>query len=204
MLGLIKKDLSVVLSNKSMKIFLLLYIPILSFIMDQHQPEYMYMSMLFFYTYIFVVTPFSYDITYKTIYMMNSLPITKKETVIYRYLSVFVYFILTIVYSCIYLWVIKMLGIAQIDYFNLEIIKKVLPIILISISIMFPIFFKFPYNIARIAQTVVIMVFFTFLSNPYIMNKLALFFKVNICIASSVLYIISLLISIKLYENRDW
>lgn len=204
MFGLIKKDLTVVLSSKGMRIFLLLYIPFLLFIADSYQPEYMYMAILFFYTYMFVITPFSYDITYKTIYMINSLPITKKETVICRYLSVFVYFILTIIYSFVYLWAIKILGIAQVDYFNLEMIKKTLPTILVSISVIFPIYFKFPYNIARIAQVVIFMVFFIFLANPSIANKLAPFLKVNMYIASSILYVISLLISIKLYENREW
>ncbi|MDD3840643.1 MAG: ABC-2 transporter permease [Clostridia bacterium] len=204
MLGLIKKDFSVVFSSKSTIIFLLLYIPLLLFVVDSYQSDFMYMAILFFYTYMFVITPFSYDITYKTIYMMNSLPITKKETVVCRYLSVFIYFILSIVYSTVYLWIINVLGISDVDYFNLGMIKKVLPIILVSISVIFPIYLKFPYNIARIAQIMIVMVFFIFLANPYIMNRLAPVLNVNMYIASSILYVISLLISIKLYESRDW
>ena len=79
--------------------------------------------------------------------MMNS-PI-KKEIVIYRYLSVFVYMLISIVYVGIYLWIINKTGLINVDYFNLTMIRKAIIYIMIIISLMFPANFKFEPTLAQ-------------------------------------------------------
>src|SRR5699024_3949710 len=69
----------------------------------------------------------------------------------YRYLSIFVYILIAIIYSGIYLWLVNKAGFLNIDYFNLTMIGKAIPYIAIISSIMFPANFKFE---ARTAQMI--------------------------------------------------
>ena len=92
MLGIIKRDLTVILSNKRERLFLLFYIPFLILIIESYEPKWLYLSILVAYTYMFSIMGMAYDMKGKGKYIMNSLPITRKEFVLYKYLSIFVYF----------------------------------------------------------------------------------------------------------------
>lgn len=209
MLGIIKRDLILIFSNKRERFFLIFYIPFLLFIVESYDPQFMYFVILVAYTYLLSIIPFAYDISGKTRYIINSLPINRKETVIYKYLSTFIYFAITIVYAGVYLWIINALKIKFVDYFNLEMIIKALPITIIFISIVFPAYFRFEPKIAQIFHMIVFIAFFITITNISIVGEKS-FVKYlrflqgkNIAFLAIVMYIISLLLSIKLYENRD-
>lgn len=209
MLGMIKRDLILMLSSKRERLFLLLYIPFLLVVVEFKDPKWLYFAILITYTYLISISSFVYDVIGKSIYMMTSLPITKKEVVIYKYLSLFVYFFLTIVYAGVYLWIINALKIKNVDYFNIEVIKKAIPTLLISTSIVFPSYFKFEPKIAQITHIVVFMLVFIavvnggFVGGNSIVGRFGLFEDVNIYFLSIFIYLVSLLLSIKFYENRD-
>lgn len=209
MLGMIKRDLILMLSSKRERLFLLLYIPFLVVVVESNDPKWLYFVVLITYTYLISISSFTYDVIGKSIYMMTSLPITKKEVVIYKYLSLFVYFFLTIVYAGVYLWIINALKIKNVDYFNIEVIKKAIPTLLFSTSIVFPSYFKFEPKIAQITHIVVFMLIFIaivnggFVGENSIVARFGLFKDVNIYFSSIFIYLVSLLLSIKLYENRD-
>ena len=209
MLGIIKRDLILIFSNKRERFFLIFYIPFLLFIVESYDPQFMYFVILVAYTYLLSIIPFAYDISGKTRYIINSLPINRKETVIYKYLSTFIYFAITIVYAGVYLWIINALKIKFVDYFNLEMIIKALPITIIFISIVFPAYFRFEPKIAQIFHMIVFIAFFITITNISIVGEksfvkyLSFLQGKNIAFLAIVMYIISLLLSIKLYENRD-
>ena len=204
MIGIIKRDLTVMLSNKRDRIFMILYIPFLIFIIESYEPEWLYFAILVAYTYVLSITSFSYDVSGKTKYVLNSLPINAKEIVLYKYLSIFVYFAITIVYVGIYLWIINALKIKPVDYFNLEMIIKAFPVIMISTSIVFPAYFRFEPKIAQIVHMIVFMSLFIGLAN---LNSLAEHMKflqgTNKLFMAVGLYILSLILSMKFYKNRD-
>ena len=210
MLGMIKRDLILMFSSKQERLFFLLYIPFLMLIVDSYDPKYLYLVILITYTYLTSITPFSYDVSSKASYIMNSLPISRREIVVYKYLSVFVYFVLTIVYAGVYLWIINKIGIKNVDYFNFEMIKTAIPIILISISIVFPAYLRFEPKIAQIIHMVVFMTFFIGIVNLANLgdSSIAAYFEliskeIYILLISIAIYILSLLFSMKVYKRRD-
>ena len=140
MLGTLKRDLLLMVSSKQVIILWLFYIPLLIFVVDSFVPEVLYYMIIVFYTYLASITSFSYDITGKSKYIMNSLPISRREVVLYKYLSTFIYFAITIVYAGIYLWIINALKLAHVDYFNLRAIVNAIPAVMISTSLVYPAF----------------------------------------------------------------
>lgn len=210
MLGILKRDLHLIISDKRNRIFFLLYIPFLLLIVESYDPQWPYFIILYTYTYLMAITPFSYDVTYKTSYMMSSLPISRKEMVLYKYLLTFVYFLITIVYAGIYLWIINVLGIMNVDYFNFEMIKTAIPVILISTSFVYPAYFRFEPRIAQIVHIIIFVSSFIAMINVANLADKTLISYIKLPIISKyilpisiVLYLLSLLLSMKLYETRD-
>lgn len=209
MLGILKRDLTLMLSSKREIFLLLFYIPLLLLIVDSYKPEFMYFVILVAYTYLLSVTPFAYDIGGKYKYIMNSLPVSRGEVVLYKYLSVFVYFIISIVYVGVYLWIINILNLATVDYFNLEVIIQAIPVVMIFASIVFPAYFRFEPKIAQIVHMVVFITFFITVGNiSFTGDKGILKYLVNLqwqytIILSIAIYLVSLLLSINLYKKRD-
>ncbi|NLY76924.1 MAG: ABC-2 transporter permease [Tissierellia bacterium] len=209
MLGTLKRDLLLMVSSKQVIILWLFYIPLLIFVVDSFVPEVLYYMIIVFYTYLASITSFSYDITGKSKYIMNSLPISRREVVLYRYLSTFIYFAITIVYAGIYLWIINALKLAHVDYFNLRAIVNAIPAVMISTSLVYPAFFRFEPRIARIVHMVVFMTFFVGLSNismtgeKGILKYVSLLKWEHVMIIALVMYILSLILSMQIYKNRD-
>ncbi len=209
MLGTLKRDLLLMVSSKQVIILWLFYIPLLIFVVDSFVPEVLYYMIIVFYTYLASITSFSYDITGKSKYIMNSLPISRREVVLYKYLSTFIYFAITIVYAGIYLWIINALKLAHVDYFNLRAIVNAIPAVMISTSLVYPAFFRFEPRIARIVHMVVFMTFFVGLSNismtgeKGILKYVSLLKWEHVMIIALVMYILSLILSMQIYKNRD-
>lgn len=209
MLGIIKRDLIILFSNKRERFFLIFYIPFLLFIVESYDSKFMYFVILVAYTYLLSITPFAYDISGRTRYIMSSLPISRKEVVFYKYLSTFFYFAITIVYAGIYLWIINALKIKSVDYFNVEMIIKAIPIVMIFTSIVFLAYFRFEPKIAQIVHMVVFITFFIGATNMSVVGEksfvkyLGFLQGKNIVFLAIGMYIVSLLLSMKLYENRD-
>src|SRR5699024_7055132 len=144
------KDLTLMFSNNMQKFLLLFIVPMFLIIIEAQHMDWLYFLILVSTTYMLIMTPFSFDITNKTTGMMNSFPIKRKEIVIYRYLSIFVYILIAIVYVGVYLWIINKIGLINVDYFNISMIKKAIPYIMVIISIMFPANFKLEPRLAQI------------------------------------------------------
>lgn len=209
MLGILKRDLLLMISSKQTIILLIFYIPLLITIVDSFVPEILYFAIIVFYTYLISTMSFTYDITGKSKYIMSSLPISRRETVLYKYLSTFVYFLATVVYVGVYLWIINALNFASVDYFNLKQIINALPVVMILTSIVYPVYFRFEPKIAQIVQIFVFVFFFTAVSNASftgdkgIMKYLGKLQWGQIMAIALIVYILSLIVSMQVYKNRD-
>ena len=209
MLGIIKRDLMLLFCNKRDGIFMLFYIPFLILIIDSYDPKWLYLAIIVAYTYIVSITSFHYDMDGKGRNIINSLPINGGTIVFYKYLSTFVYFIMTIVYAGVYLWIINATGIKNVDYFNIEMIIKAIPIIMFTTSIVFPAYFYFEPNIARIFHMIVFIGFFIGVANlgalgdKSLVKKIGLLHGKSMVFVSIIMYMASLLLSMKLYQSRD-
>jgi len=197
------------ISSKQLIIMLIFYIPFLIIISESFVPEVLYYMIIVFYSYLMSIMSFSYDITGKSKYIMNSLPISRRQLVLYKYLSTFVYFAVAIVYAGVYLWIIDTLGLVHVDYFNIRIIINALPTVMIFTSIVYPAYFRFEPKIAQIVQMIVLMSFFIIISNisftgdKGILKYIGILQWEQVMGIALVAYILSLVLSNQLYKNRD-
>ncbi|HLR33825.1 MAG TPA: ABC-2 transporter permease [Tissierellales bacterium] len=208
MIGTIKKDLIHIFSSKRERIFYLLYIPFLLLIVDSYEPKWIYFAVIYSYTYLTCISTIAYESNLKFNRVFNSLPITRKEVVIYKYISFFIYLTLVIVYAGVYLWIINTLGIKNVDYFNLEMIIRAIPILMISLSIVFPSYFSLGPRLAQMVHIIVFVSFFIGIisvsGGDLFINKIFQFMASGkFFILASVVYLLSLILSTKLYEGKD-
>ncbi len=110
----------------------------------------------------------------------------------------------------IYLWIINKIGLINVDYFNLVMIRKALPYSLISMSLTLFINFIFNMRIAQIANMVIYMVIIIFsfnLAQVAIEGTAGRFIgfldSPAFLILSLGVFILSMVFTIKLYENKD-
>ncbi len=210
MLRIINKDLTLMFSNNMQKVVMLIIVPMFLVIIEAQHMDWLYFLILVSTTYILIMTPFSFDITNKTTSMINSFPIKRKEIVIYRYLSVFVYILIAIVYAGVYLWIINKSGLINVDYFNISMIKRAIPYIMMIVSIMFPANFRFEPRLAQIINAFLYSgtIVFAFnlaqrsigVSSDIIVKLLG---SSNFIIIAIIVYILSMILSIRLYEHKD-
>ncbi|MBU5439936.1 ABC-2 transporter permease [Tissierella sp. MSJ-40] len=210
MLGLIKRDLNLMFSNKQNIFFLVLYVPFFLFMIDTKSMPHLYLVILVTYTHMLTIIPFSYDITYKTHLMFQSLPIKRRDIVIYKYLSIFIYFIFAVVYVGVYMWIINLIGFKNVDYFNVSMIKIALPLVMVSLSITIPAYFRLSPKIAQIFNIFIYILLFNILSINInsIVNVgtgpiLSIFKGINPIFIALGVFVLSIILSIKLYETKD-
>lgn len=209
MIGIIKRDILLILSSKQTILLMLFYIPFLMILAESFHPESFYFVIIVLYTFLLSMSSFTYDISGKSKYIMNSLPINRKELVVYKYLSIFVYLGMTIVFAGVYLWIIHILGLANVDYFSLRVIKNTIPIVMLYSAVVFPVYIRFEPRIGQILSLFVFILFFTTIGNlSYTRDKAILKFlslmKWEYYMAIALLlYLLSLLLSISLYKEKD-
>lgn len=210
MLKIINKDLTLMFSNTMQRILMVMIVPMFLLIIDAQQMDWLYFLILVSVTYILIMTPFSFDITNKTTSMMNSFPIKRREIVIYRYLSIFVYMLISIVYVGVYLWIINKTGLINVDYFNLSMVGKAMPYVMILSSIMLPANFRFEPKLAQLINVFLysgsIVMAFSLAQKSVEMSSniiVKLLSSPSFTIIAIIVYILSMVLSIKLYEHRD-
>ena len=210
MIGIIKRDLILTFSDTKQRVFIFFMIPFLILAIDTQRMDWLYFMIVVSISYLLILIPFYYDINNKSDSMVASLPISRKEIVIYKYLGVFVYLFISIVYVGIYLWIINKIGLVDVDYFSLSMIKKAIPYIMLSMSIVFPINFTFGPRVVQIANMLIYlgmnMTVFRMAqkaidgSPSQVINLLE---SPGFLIISLGIFILSMIFSIKLYENKD-
>lgn len=210
MLEIFKKDLVLLFSDTKQRVFMLIVVPVLLLVIDTNRMDELYFMIVVVVSHTFMIGPFYHDVQNSSNHMIASLPINRREIVIYKYLGVFVYLFISIVYVGIYLWIINKIGLLNVDYFNLSMLKKVIPYILLSMSIILPINFKLGTRYINMINMFInmgviilasVMAASTVEGNPI---KLVRYLESPIfLLVVGCVFILSMIISIKLYENMD-
>lgn len=201
MLNLIKKDFLLTFSNKQSWILIILYVPFILVIMGTAKG---FTVNLMIYTFVYMLTtiPFGYEVQTKPHILLQSLPIKKRDIVISRYLSIFVNYIVGFVCTVGYLWIISLLGFIDVDSFNLSLIESTLPVILLSLSISLPALFRLPPKIANVINTFIYIIIMNFvIMQSYKFD--GIFNGLGLTIIAVIVYLLSMVISLWLYEERD-
>lgn len=133
----------------------------------------------------------------KTDVIMNSIPVDKKDFVLTKYLIILMSFIIIVVYTVLYFWILKLLGFGNSDYLTIKDIIISLSIFIIYTSITLLIFYKLPillFSFGVLASRDIISPNISFIGENTI-----IFFLISI-----VLLIISIFISVHNYNKREF
>lgn len=215
MLNLIKKDFAITFNKKTTAIFLVYCLFIIT-IMDTLSSDNIYILIITTIAYFLVSESFIYDEKTKGEYVINSLPVKRGEIVISRYFSLVVYILAATVFAAALGSIAALIGIGNIGFINTTIVKKVFITNVMMTSLASPFFYKFGYRTVKIFYLLIYMSLFSLLTAiPDIITlnfvkKLMIFIEINkglIDILSVIvlvfLIIISMLISLRVYEKKD-
>lgn len=178
--------------------------------LGESQGKYIFMMIILTYVYMVTTLPFNYEITSKPHIFIQSLPVEKSEIVISKYILVFINYIVATVLAVCYLWVINTIGFKKVEYFNLNIFKISLPIVMIMLSLSLPAYFKLPPRIANMTNIFIYVFFLSLVSSTNgLLEKLDKgcsldkFNQFWIILTACIVMVISMLVSINLYRNKD-
>lgn len=209
MINLLKKDLVACFKTDIKTILkLIVGLIIFSFILF---PISVIMIPLFI-SYIFILRSFYLDELNKCDYFFNSLPIEKEDIVYSKYLLAMIVIMISLIFTFLYSKIMNYMW--GFNNFNIDSILSILNIILLLISILFPIIFKYGYRksyvlINLIIAVVIIVSMFSFMGGSTESNTTetvsnlrdnSLIIKTGI---SMILYLISMNISNKIYKKKE-
>lgn len=208
MFNLIRKDFLVTYSNKFTFYLLLGIVPLLMFLVDNFDANMVFMYAVLTFVFIGMRTPFSYEIKHKPHLFIQSLPVTKRDIVISKYLSIFVNFLIGSIFTIIYIFVLSLLGF--IDIWSLEpgalLVTLVASIALLSISL--PAEFSFTPKTANFVNMSIYIFFLnTFILEDNLIIKFINIFsdyRLGVALIIFAVYFLSMGLSVILYKNRKF
>lgn len=152
MLNLVFKD---ILIQKKSFLVAILYGAVFTFTFSNtNTPETIFIAVPSVIGYLFVTYACAYDDKNKSEIMLNSLPISRKDIVLSKYLSIILYVLIGVCISFIFTTSFKYLGFGHINRFmTLEDVVGAIIVISLLSSIYYPIYFKFGYLKSKYLST---------------------------------------------------
>ena len=203
MLKLIRRDLMLLFANWQVVIFLLFIPPVLSLIMGVDKINEIMMINIFIIGYFFTTITFSYETRIKPYLLIQSLPVTRVELVVSKYFFTFINFIIGLVYTVGALWIIQYFKILNVDSLDYSYIREVFVLLILSLSISLPGLLILRPRLGNIINTAVYIACLNlFIISPENIDQ-------NLELLNSfaplivILYVLSLGISIWLYDRKD-
>ena len=223
MLNLLIKDL--VLQKKTLW-FLLFYIPIFLLVlhsttMDADIATVLYATCTCYIGYLLVAAACSYDEQNRSEVFLNSLPIRRKDIVLSKYLSIFVYALIGFAAGIVVVLLNNFMGLGEMVRYpaGKDLIGALCGIVLIGASY-YPLYFKFGSIKTRLLHVIVILAIFliptglVWLVDRYSQgtanNLLTQFLSIpdwlQVVVVGMVfllIFVVSLMGSLRIYENKD-
>lgn len=209
MFNLIKKDI-LVQKKYIYFIFIYLFIGLVAFrTMPDSATTYLIATTIAFF---FIAGSFSYDEQNKTYMVINSLPIKRNSLIISKYISVLIYTLLSLLIIYIFTLIVFTLKLPyKIELLNLNHVFNVFIASMFLSSILLPVYSKLGYTKARIFTTlsyIFVFIVFNTLGNmgtsiPMLLQRTRLE-DIVLLIIASLIFILSMFLSIKFYENREF
>lgn len=208
MFNLIRKDFLVTFANKFAFYLLLGMVPLLMLFMDNFDSNMIFMYSVLTFVFICTRTPFAYEIKDKPHLLIQSLPVTKTDIVISKYLSFFIYFTIGAVFTLVYLLFLTLLGFINISNLMLETVIITLATSILLLSISLPAEFMFSPKTSNLVNIIVYVIFLNFfiIGDSPLLQFINLFsdFRIGIALIIFVVYFLSIGISVLLYRNRKF
>ncbi|MBU5485647.1 ABC-2 transporter permease [Clostridium sp. MSJ-11] len=169
-------------------------------------------TMVFF----FITGCYAYDERNKSHIVLNSLPITRRELIISKYISVIIYNIIALSIMTLFMFAAKFLNLPlTIHFFTLKDIVNVFITSLLLASFMFPVYSKFGFTKSRVITFITYFTFFTIaniLSNISDKETINIFSSLLqtlsnntyiLLIIALLIYFLSMYFCIKIYVNKE-
>ncbi|HZK33501.1 MAG TPA: ABC-2 transporter permease [Tissierellaceae bacterium] len=211
MINLIKKDLRVAFSNRFTNIMLLLFFPFVLFFIGSESTDVLFMFSTFIFVFSLSKITFVFEMRDKSHIFIQSLPVTKKDMVVSKYISIFIYFVMGSIYTLAYIWIFKLLGIINMDKIQFSIILSTLGFITVALSLSLPMQFRFPLKTANFINMMFFMIIIIFISltkgdfSKFLNLDLNnIYIKLAITGGIVAVYFISIGVSIALYQTRKF
>ncbi|WP_097026846.1 ABC-2 transporter permease [Clostridium peptidivorans] len=170
--------------------------------------------------YILTVGALAYDEVYNGNILINSLPITRKNVVFSRYISIFFFTALSLIFLTFMSLIFNLIGISdlKIKYISITDIKTIASTVLILSSIMIPLFLKFGTKLGKLFNFIVFFMFFSISSfimqnkderlikniSSFIVNNNGVHLTIIGIIILACIYALSMYFSFKIYDNKDF
>lgn len=211
MINLIKKDLRVAFSNKVTNIMLLLFFPFILFFGEFEDSNIIFIFSTFIFVFSLSKVTFVFEVRDKAHLFIQSLPVTKRDMVVSKYISIFLYFAMGVIYTFIYMRIFNLFGLVDMTKIPLSIILLSLGYAMFALSITLPMQFRFPVKVANLINLILFMIFIIFITftegdlyKIFNLDFNNIFIKLGIVAVIAVVYFISMGISICLYKSRKF
>ena len=206
MLGLIKKDLLLMKTNaKSLLVIFIIYL------LMAINGNFDIVVMLPLFMMVLLISTFGYDEYNNWDAYVNALPVGRKNIILSKYLTSAILLVCSSIISCIIAYVLTFFYEKSDISHSLSYIGGCLCGMLIAISLMYPLIFKYGSQKGRIAGFVLIAgsgfvlgllskikVFST------VVNSFETYFLIAFVILTILMLIGSYIISVKIYSNREF
>lgn len=214
MLNLIKKDIFIQ-KMTFLYAFIIVLVSSTNFMNPGPNGLILYVFSPIFINYMFINFALSYDAKNKGEIVLNSLPIKRKEIVIAKYVSIFVFAAIGIIYSIVIGFIGKIAGLSMFTTtITLKNIVTILTYSCLYNSMLLPIYFKLGYMKSQIFTIILIALVMIAFSDPnniviqkvfqFINNRSSLTLYFLALIANLFTLIISLIASILIYNNKEF
>lgn len=211
MINLIKKDLRVNFSNKVTNIMLLILFPFILLSIGFADINVIFMFSTFSFAFTMAKISFVYETRDKSHIFLQSLPVTKRDIVISKYIYMFINFGLGVIYTFIYMWIFGLIGIINAEKIQPSIILSTLGFTIVALSMSMPMQFRFSAKVANFLNMLffmMIIVLITFTEGEFLrflnLDFNNLYNKLLIIGGIVAVYFISMGISIGLYKTRKF
>lgn len=208
MFPLIRRDFVVTYENKTAFYMLLGIIPLMLFLTDDFDANMAFLYSVLTFMFIGTRTPFAYEAKDKPHLFIQSLPVTKIEIVVSKYIGIFVNFLIGSVFVVIYISILSLLNFIDVKDLNLSTVFITLAIGIVLLSLSLPAEFFFTSKTAHFINLFVYILFLNFfiLGNNKILDFINVFsnYKIGIFLLITTIYSVSMGASVLLYKNRNF
>lgn len=212
MFNLIRKDLILGINKRVLGIFIAYFLIIAMTSGETIASNSIYILVITTMTYFIVSSCFAFDDRLKGEYVINSLPIKRNKIVFSKYVSVIVYGGVACIATGVLGAILYNIGFARnLEYISLEVIIKSFYFIMIMCAINFPFNFLKGYRLGRIISFGTYFIFFALINviggeDGFVVGKLikpSLNMNYIFLILSITLFIISMIISMRIYNKKE-
>lgn len=206
MVNLIKRDIMITYSHRfygSMKIPLLMLV--LSVFLNGNKGEYLFFKIPVWIVY-FIFGFNGTDLMEQYNKLLCFLPIKRWEYVLSKYISVIINYILIVMYTLIFLWVLRFWNFNHLDYLDINTLRESFLVMLGTFSLLIPMFFMMSSDWDIYSNLFIISLIvrnFDHAVNKIPINRLIESIKASSFAIMILIYLLSFGISVWIYNRKD-